>query len=170
MAYRSIDLATILNRRYRLRRLAVLVAFAVAAGLLIGTTLRAASAGNDATHQDEQAARAGSSAPCPRGHYADFWSGDIRAQTASNAKLPADLAKQFIQRLNASKAVDGKAVPVEGTTIRLLVHKDTNRRFGLAINKAGCVVAFGYIEEDFLAYLLGKGPMPARYQLPGERI
>ena len=107
---------------------------------------------------------------CPTGTYADFWSDDVRSLTQSDTKLPADQAKQFILRLNVSKAVEGGAIPVNGTTIHLLVHKDSGRRFGLAVNQAGCVIAYGFVDDDFLAYLLGKGPLPDRYQRPGEKI
>ncbi len=164
MTYRYIDLAAALPRRHKVRRWTALIAFAVVAGLAIGGFLRAANA------DDTPAVVGTAHPPCPKGSYADFWSGDIPAHTKANKKLPPEQSKQFVARLNASKATDGKAIPVDGTTVRLLTHKQTGRHFGLALDPNGCVLAFGFIDEDFLAYLMGKGPMPERYQLPGEQI
>jgi hypothetical protein len=162
MAYRYIDLAAILSRpqlqrRHLARRLAMAATAAIVAGLVIGGAARVARADTSAE-------------ACPKGTYADFWSDDVQALTRSNTVLSADQAKQFIIRLNASKAMDGNALPIDGTTIHLLVHKDSGRRFGLAINKDDCVIAYGFVDDDFLAYLLGKGPIPARYELPGDQI
>ena len=159
MAYRTIDLVATLRRRHLLRRAAMVAAAALVAGLVIGGSLRAARA------DDAQGDNA-----CPKGRYSQFWSGDVPALTKSNTKLAPDQAKQFIKRLNESSAMGGNYLPVEGTTIRLLVHKDTNKRFGLAIDTSDCVIAYGFIDDDFLAYLMGKGPMPERYEPPGEQI
>ena len=151
MAYQYIHCAS--RGPSLLRRLALTAATALIAGLIIGGAMRTA-------HADQ----------CMKGYYRQFWSPDIKAVTKTNTKLSPAESKLFIQRLKSVKTL-GVNLPEDGSLIvRLLVNKETGMRLGVAIDKTGCIRGYGFVEDDFLAYLLHDAPLPERYQPPGMKV